>query len=170
MSFSTLVAEILLVPASNALAPKRNEDETLLARLNTLTLDTLFAPHKIKSRSDAECVHSALFLWHDYLDESHKISQEIETQNGSYWHGIMHRREPDYGNAKYWFRKVGAHPIFPALGSDWDPFAFIDQCELAAKKKDAKLDEQCRAIQKTEFDLLLEHCWRAALGVKSLNC
>ena len=161
---SPLVEELLALPAANSLAPKRNPDAALLARLNALTLDTLFASHKIESRSDAECVRSALLLWHDFLDESHTISQAIETQNGSYWHGIMHRREPDYGNAKYWFRKVGQHAIFPTLGKDWDPCAFIDQCEQAAKTKDAKLDEHCRAVQKAEFDLLLEHCWMKAIG------
>ena len=162
--FTPLVEEILSLPAANALAPKRNPDAALLVRLNALTLDQIFAGQKVVSAPDAQCVHSALYECHDFLDESHKISQGIETQNGSYWHGIMHRREPDYGNAKYWFRKVGQHDIFPALGNNWDPLAFIDQCEQAAKNKDAKLDEHCRAVQKAEFDLLFEHCWRAAVG------
>lgn len=162
--FPLLLAELLALPASNALAPKRNPDAALRARLQALTLDQIFAGQPIVSQPDAECVRSALFLWHDFLEESHKISQGIETQNGSYWHGIMHRREPDYGNAKYWFRKVGSHAIFPALGENWDPFAFIDQCERAEKRKDAELTDRCRALQKKEFDLLLEHCWNRAIG------
>ena len=43
------------------------------------------------------------------------MAQDLETQEGSYWHAIVHRQEPDAGNSGYWFRQVGKHPIFPAL-------------------------------------------------------
>jgi len=61
-------------------------------------------------------VKSGLLLWNDALDISHTISTGIiKNQTGIYWHGIMHRREPDYSNAKFWFRRVENPPIFPAL-------------------------------------------------------
>ncbi len=56
-----------------------------------------------------------LFLWNGSLDRSHTIAQEIETPTGSYWHGLMHRMEGDYSNAKYWFRLVGDHPAMTSL-------------------------------------------------------
>src|SRR4051794_32254466 len=49
----------------------------------------------------AELLVAGLWLWHDWLDESHRISQRVETADGSYWHAIMHRREGDFSNSKY---------------------------------------------------------------------
>ncbi len=54
-------------------------------------------------------VESALWLLAGELDRSHEISQNAGSAEGSFWHGIMHRREGDYSNAKYWFRQVGDH-------------------------------------------------------------
>ena len=60
----------------------------------------------------ANALVAGLFLLADDLERSHELSQDISTPTGSYWHGIMHRREPDYGNAKYWLHRVGNHPIY----------------------------------------------------------
>jgi hypothetical protein len=66
------------------------------------------------SNMAAACL-AGLWLYHNFLDESHTLSQDIDTTTGSYWHAIMHRREGDYGNAKYWLHRVGAHPTFATL-------------------------------------------------------
>ena len=52
---------------------------------------------------------------HDFLDESHTISQDLPSREGSFWHAVMHRREPDAWNSKYWWRKVGPHPVLDRL-------------------------------------------------------
>lgn len=59
---------------------------------------------------------AALHLRNDSLDTSHSYAQQIEHDpTGAYWHGIMHRMEEDYWNAKYWFKRADKHPISKQL-------------------------------------------------------
>ena len=138
---------------------------------------------------EVEALIAGLFQINDYLDESHNRSQSIEGEgqdvNGDYWHGIMHRREPDYGNGKYWFRKVGHHPCFDFLPSQaeqafkecnssdtehwksrlteangWDGAAFIDLCQTAERSFDPELTTAAKRIQWAEMLLLLDHTHR----------
>src|SRR6266568_4334681 len=79
---------------------------------------------------------------------------------------------------------VGAHACFPELAAKtaallqiqdaagltvklavernrWDPYAFIDECEAAAGQgASAPRTELLLAIQKIEFEVLLEHFYR----------
>jgi hypothetical protein len=114
---------------------------------------------------------AGLYLYFSCLDEAHTIAQDLNTREGSFWHGIMHRQEPDAANAAYWFRQVGQHPIFPDLrveaqkagfdtGADWDPFAFIEFCEAARVKPDSDEDILARQVQLIEWQLLFEYCAR----------
>jgi hypothetical protein len=127
---------------------------------------------------DTSALKSALHLWNDNLRRAHEIAQEIATQTGSYLHGVMHRREPDYANAKYWFRKVGSHPNFPAVrmaalelvpesladrradlerSSAWDPFQMVDWCERAEGRNDA-FARFLRSVQAREIEILVADC------------
>jgi hypothetical protein len=113
---------------------------------------------------------SGLLLWNDDLDGSHTIAQDLDDHHGAYLHGVMHRREPDYGNSKYWFRRVGAHPLFPQLrtaaldllseapakdkvrkaiesAKDWDAFAMVDWCEAAAEEREVAFLRTLQALE-----------------------
>lgn len=172
-------------------SPPRRELAWLLNELRLARSSDLFG--SIKSPADATAVFAGLWLLHGDASASHRQSQSIEDEgrhrNGNFWHAIMHRQEPDYGNAKYWFRRVGQHPIFPELacradqliqadGSEtalcwrnklgaphrWDPFVFVDWCESAASAAESSSVPLLRAIQFIEMFLLLRASSRDAIG------
>lgn len=145
------------------------------------------AVRRIRARSPADlfpnapapdAAHSGLWLYFSCLEESHQVSQGIHTPDGSFWHGIMHRQEPDPGNSAYWFRHTGRHPAFEPLaeeaarlcgeypdagfsaGKQWDPFAFIDFCEEARRQPGSRLEELALKIQRAEWQLLFDYCAR----------
>jgi hypothetical protein len=119
-----------------------------------------------------EAALSGLYLYFSCWDEAHNIAQDLSSAEGSFWHGIIHRQEPDAGNAAYWFRQVGPHPIFaklrefavaslgPRLNTEaaWDPFQFIELCEEARSEPGTELERQLMIIQRTEWQLLFGYC------------
>jgi hypothetical protein len=136
--------------------------------LSALAVEKTFEGHKIDDTAMARCCLSGLWLLHDFLDESHTISQNIATPSGSYWHGIMHRREGDFSNAKYWFDRVGDHPVFASLtmadGLPWDAYQFVDNCQRSLRSRDEAQIAVLRELQHREWQALFDHCFRAAAG------
>jgi hypothetical protein len=152
-------------------------------KLEALETDAAFAPHTVRDTHMAAACRAGLWLWFDFLDEAHTLSQDLHTIEGSYWHALVHRREPDHSNAAYWFRRVGTHPVFGPLReaaarlaasalpkgaflskqAAWDPFAFNDLCEASAEEA-APCHDLCRRVQKAEWELLFDYCHRHAVG------
>ena len=96
---------------------------------------------------------AALWLYVDELDRSHVISQGIDDATGSFWHGIMHRREGDFSNSHYWFNRVGKHPAMAGIDG-YDPHQFIDDVEAQhAKSQEALVD-----LQRREWEALFSWC------------
>lgn len=98
---------------------------------------------------------AGLWLYIDELDRSHTVSQQIEDATGSFWHGIMHRREGDFSNSHYWFRRVGKHPAMKQI-ADYDPHTFIDEVERHHTHPPSHLVE----MQRREWQALFEWCAR----------
>ena len=105
------------------------------SRDELLELAAAFCKANGMEENTRRLLQSAALLWHDDLDGSHEISQGVQTTDGSFLHGIMHRREPDNSNAKYWFRRVGDHPSFPALAVAVRDFAAADSQTLGEKAR-----------------------------------
>lgn len=184
--YGPVIASLLAETRVPPLGPGE-ENLAMRDRLAGAGIDELFAHTRVVDRSMAEACLSGLWLYHDFLDESHTISQSISSSTGSYWHGIMHRREPDFGNSAYWFRRVGSHPIFPDLADaarevagstqglkeaaglrdvgSWDPFAFIDLCQTCYHAPGPDQD-LCRQVGLVEWQLLFDFSYRNATSGK----
>ncbi|WP_394837765.1 hypothetical protein LVJ94_12710 [Pendulispora rubella] len=142
-------------------------------------LDGLLRDAELPVRA-ASLVRALVLLWHDHLDASHEISQTLGTSDASLLHGMMHRREPDYGNAKYWFGQAGDHASFRALAAgagallegaaetnalkvqllprgEWNARAFVDACEAVARRPDETRARLLRELQRLEFHAVLDH-------------
>lgn len=111
---------------------------------------------------------AGLWLYVDQLDRSHEISQGVDTPTGSFWHAIMHRREGDFSNSKYWYRRVGTHPAMSRIGvgggsagagtsiGSYDPFGFVDKVERCVREG-GRCDDLI-SMQRREWVALFEWC------------
>jgi hypothetical protein len=124
---------------------------------------------------DAQAALAGVLLLYGHWERSHEIAQEMNTREGSYWHGIAHRIEPDSANAGYWLRRVGEHAIFPALYKDveallaasktnwrlkdaWEPSLFIAWCDEARGLPGSEKHWIASQIQRVECERLFAWC------------
>jgi hypothetical protein len=131
------------------------------------------------SRPARLALAAGLLQIHDFWESSHEVAQAAddlgERRFSAYWHGIAHRREPDAGNAAYWFRRVGRHaicgplaqaarPILERYGDDhwtarlvgrdsWDTQEMINLCTGARAGSDQ--ETLARRLQRLEMQFLL---------------
>jgi hypothetical protein len=121
---------------------------------------------------------AGLWLYFSAFDEAHSIAQDDPSSEGSLWHAILHRQEPDEGNAGYWFRRAGAHPIYPILAGQaagiaarypaagfqpsnpWDPYQFVNLCNRAIEEPGSAAEDAAREIQRAEWQILFDYCAR----------
>jgi hypothetical protein len=143
------------------------------------TAEELFDQGKSPGGDRAAGALAGLWLWNDWLHESHVISQSVDTPTGSFWHAIMHRREGDFSNSKYWYRQTGAHPAMPVIAaqagpivggapadigllkvvvSGWNPMAFVDYVESAHRGGDESKKRIARELQVIEWRTLFDYC------------
>jgi hypothetical protein len=121
-----------------------------------------------------ECRDAAVslaLLWHDDLDGAHELCQAHEGHpDCDYVHALLHRREGDFANAKYWFREVGDHLVYPSVAQAvaglgqpglvvdgrWRPAGMVDAC-AAALSRDTARQAVLMQVQAAEFRVLATH-------------
>ena len=114
------------------------------------------------------------------IDRAHVLVQNGSTSMESYLHGVIHRLEGDFWNAKYWFRQINKSGLLSTIGATvadslrsrglfdetkslkiidrnehFDPMAFVDKCEaIKSSTKDGELLQQ---IGQTEWETLWQY-------------
>lgn len=121
---------------------------------------------------------AGLWLYFSCFEEAHQVAQDDASAEGSFWHAVLHRQEPDSGNSAYWFRRAGMHPVFPSLVEEasriiqkypeaefrpsvrWDPFGFVLFCERARQQPYSPSEAAALEIQRAEWQILFDYCAR----------
>ena len=115
----------------------------------TELVEELLKRQELQDRPD---LAAGLWLYVDDLDRSHRVSQSLEDTTGSYWHGIMHRREGDFSNSHYWMRRATEHPLL--VDPEVDPARLVDEVAAANGYDDPELVDR----QREEWRKLFEWC------------
>jgi hypothetical protein len=165
----TLRAEGLL----RKLFPKDISDHEVWRRLKEAD-DPGVAGGSIGVPQSFAVIRGGLLYALDDLAGCHEFFQDTASDLVGYWHGMMHRREADFDNARYWFRRAGALPFFDTLHSraaevstdmakqtSWDPYLFTSECEQHRFGSDSEEDSLAR-LQRAEFDVVFDYSWRQA--------
>jgi len=126
---------------------------------------------------------AACLLYHDHHNEAHDKVQDMTDPDGSLVHALVHRREPDYWNANYWYRQAGEHPVYRALAlrlesvpkagaavgvaermamsGTVDTMELVAGCESVSRRgADDPVAVFLRRLQDVEFELLVGHLAR----------
>jgi hypothetical protein len=156
------------------LLPTEPSDASLLVAIREATASDL-AGSEPPDVPLFRLVRAALFYACDAIADGHRIVQDVSGDQAAYWHGMFHRREGDFDNARHWFRRTGALPFFGELHrqaanvssvvaaqSNWDPYLFTGLCEQD-RFGDTDARDQLLALQRIEFRTAFDYLWRSLL-------
>jgi hypothetical protein len=175
--YSDFIDRLFLNPELHRkLHPTEPVNWDLPGKIREATDEVIAGGASIRDARAFALVRGALYCVVDALDPAHRVFQDDSSNLGSYWHGVMHRKEADYDNARYWFRRAGVLPPFDKMRAaagdaspnmarqeTWDPYLFTGLCEQQ-KFGAEELTAECLALQRAEFEVLFDYCWRQAIA------
>jgi hypothetical protein len=91
------------------------------------------------------------------LDDAHAVFQESHSREGSYWHGMMHRREGDFPNALYWVGRAGRISAISEIAG-FSPSDFIEDCAAAFRRGEEP--PHLLELQRREWEVMMFSSWK----------
>lgn len=168
MNYSAFITDFLRaaqLPRISAQEPLPDQD---LIQQVTAAKEKEIAPG---TGPTASCIRSLLFLAAGGLSQAHRIVQEMSTTDAAYIHGVIHRVDDDFDNARYWFRGARVHPAAAEMyrrasassptmsqSAGWDPILVTD---LLEKSRSSGVSEELQTLLTIEFEELLRFLWSA---------
>ena len=154
MKYPPAIQRLLTDEAFSQYATTTSGSQDVLADLQAFDASTFSGGGEM-----GKACHSGLWLLHNFLDQSHDISQDLKTPVGSYWHAIMHRMEGDFSNSKYWYRRVGPCTLYDVISQrsakPFDPMQFVDDVQQQG-------DQATHDVAVVEWQVLFEYCFENA--------
>ncbi len=161
--------------------PTEPTDYALVIRIRETDDATVLGGAESLPGAPLPLLRAGLFYYHNALDDSHKEAAKGDGDLAAYWHGMVHRREGDFDNARYWMRRAGEQPVFqemhgraaaenaPNMGrqSNWDPFLFTHLCEQY-KYGAHEYKKEIGALQRVEFAVMFDYVWRKCVTPPSV--
>ena len=167
MDLPSVIKDLFYTNSLPLLGPERREDSLDLTKCEDLIENAL----EFSGTEQRDLIRSALLLWHDHLEASHEILQCLNSKDGCFLHALMHRREPDFPNAKYWLNQTGQHKAYSEIAKrskilleeeslpnlfthEWNPYAMVDNVEHAKPNKQTY--KTLQKIQQIEMEVFIE--------------
>ena len=173
---SNSLDNLFKTPASPGLGPGPRHEILPIPEIEN-RMRTLQSGGFPPAKDQAALIFCVALIWNDHWTQAHELAQDIHTPDGSLLHAILHRREPDYWNSKYWLRRVGNHPALAHIskaftdtfttppagasnmawfqGGRFDPLEFVDACERVSSQPDSNEVHLLEKAQAVELRTLL---------------
>ncbi len=107
-------------------------------------------------------LESALHILNNDLSSAHFLVRHMEcapAYEGMFLHGILHRIEGDYDNARAWYKSVAESDLFASVwdGGLEEAMTLIDRIEALAKRKEGD-EDALEKESRREIDAVVAWC------------